>query len=474
MTKRPGNVPSRWQIGDATVAELSAGLRGHVVRAGDGDYDEARAIWNGAHDKHPAVVVRCAGVADVIRTVAFARSEGRPLSVRAGGHSVAGFSTVDDGVVLDLSPMRGISVDPHARIATTQTGSLWHDLDTETQQFGLAVTGGLVSTTGVSGFTLGGGIGWLSRRCGLAADNLRAAELVTADGQLVRADADHDPELLWALRGGGGNFGVVTAMELDLHPIGTEVFAGVVVFAADSVDPLLRAYAAACRRAPRELTTLVKLTSAPPMPELDPSVHGGPVVVVGGCFAGDLDRADEVTRELRELASPLADSFAARPYLAWQHALDPLFPRGLHNYFRAAFVADLGTSETAGLVRGFEGRPTGLSEIIVHHLGGAVGETPCGGSAFAVRDREFIVNVVARTDGPDGFADVVNWARNVVTELGPGAPTYVNFTGEGSAERVRASYPPDTHRRLVAVKDRYDPANLFRLNQNIEPSSEAV
>ena len=343
-----------WQIGDATAAELSAGLRGDVVRPDDREYDEARAVWNAAHDKHPAVVVRCAGVADVFRTVAFARSEGRPLAIRAGGHSAAGFSTVDDGVVLDLSAMRGISVDPLARIATTQTGSLWRDLDIETQQFGLAVTGGLVSTTGVSGFTLGGGIGWLARRCGLAADNLRAAELVTADGQLVRTDAQHDPELLWALRGGGGNFGVVTSMEFGLHPIGTNVFAGVVVYAADSVAVVLRAYAAACRRAPRELTTLLKLTSAPPMPALDPSVHGTPVVIVGGCFAGDIDRADDVTRELRELASPLADSFTARPYVDWQQALDPLFPRGLHNYFRSAFVADLGAVEISGLVRGFE------------------------------------------------------------------------------------------------------------------------
>jgi FAD/FMN-containing dehydrogenase len=461
---------STTRIGEATLAEFASGLRGTAVRPGDDDYDAARGVWNGAHDRRPAVIARCAGVADVIRTVDLARSEGLPLAVRGGGHSIAGFSTVDGGIVADLSPMKGIQVDPERRRVQAQAGCTWKDLDAETQQFGLAVTGGLVSSTGIAGFTTGGGIGWLMRAQGLAADNLVSADVVTADGQLVHASADENPDLFWGLRGGGGNFGIVTSFEFELYEVGT-VFAGLVFYPADEAEQVLRGYRAACAAAPDELTTLVNLTTAPPVPFLPASVHGQPVVAVGGCWSGDLDDGEAATAPFRSLGTVIADVFAPNPYAGWQQALDPLWPRGIYNYFRSAFVGGADDQVMDALREGFATLPNPLSEIHVQHLGGAVGRVPSDATAFAVRDQEFIVNVVTRTPDADGFPEVVEWSRGVTSALGPDAATYVNFTGDGNARLVGAAYPPETYRRLVELKDRYDPTNLFRLNQNIKPSA---
>ena len=263
-------------------------------------------------------------MADVIRTVDLARSEGLPLAVRGGGHSIPGFSTVDDGIVLDLSLMKGIRVDPGRRRVTAQAGCTWKDLDAETQQFGLAVTGGLVSSTGIAGFTTGGGIGWLMRKYGLAADNLIGADVVTADGQFVHASADENPELFWGLRGGGGNFGVVTSFEFQLHEVGPTVLSGLVFYPAEEAEQVLRGYRAACAAAPDELTTLVNLTTAPPVPFLPESAHGKPIIGVGGCWTGDLDAGEAATAPFRSLGTVIADVFAANPYAGWQQALDPL------------------------------------------------------------------------------------------------------------------------------------------------------
>jgi FAD/FMN-containing dehydrogenase len=459
------------RLGEATLAEFAAGLRGTAVVPGDEAYDQERSIWNGAHDRRPAVIARCAGVADVIRTVDLARSEGLPLAVRGGGHSIPGFSTVDNGVVLDLSLMKGIQVDPDRRRVTVQAGATWKDLDAETQQFGLAVTGGLVSSTGIAGFTTGGGIGWLMRKHGLASDNLIAADVVTADGQFVHASADENPDLFWGLRGGGGNFGVVTSFEYQLHEVGPTVLSGLVFYPAEDAEQVMRGYLAACAAAPDELTTLVNMTTAPPVPFLPESVHGKPVIAVGGCWSGDLDAGDAATAPFRSLGTVIADVFAANPYAAWQQALDPLYPRGVHNYFRSAFLRSVGDASQRVLMDAFAHLPNALTEIHLQHLGGAVGRVPADATAFALRDQEFIVNIVARTPAAEGFADVVEWARGVTSALGPDAGTYVNFTGEANTALVRASYPPETYQRLVQLKNEYDPTNLFRLNQNIAPSS---
>jgi FAD/FMN-containing dehydrogenase len=458
-------------LGEATLAEFAASMRGTTVQPGDEDYDRERKIWNGAHDRHPAVIARCAGVADVIRTVDLARSEGLPLAVRGGGHSIPGFSTVEGGIVLDLSPMTGIRVDPAGRTVTADAGCTWKDLDAETQQFGLAVTGGLVSSTGIAGFTTGGGIGWLMRKHGLACDNLVGADVVTADGQFVHASVDDNPDLFWGLRGGGGNFGVVTSFQFQLHEVGPTVLSGLVFYPAEEAEHVLRGYRAACAAAPDELTTLVNLTTAPPVPFLPESVHGKPIIGVGGCWSGDLDAGEAATAPFRSLGTVIADVFAPNPYAGWQQALDPLYPRGIHNYFRSAFLPRADDASQRVLQDGFATLPNAMSEIHLQHLGGAVGRVPADGTAFALRDQEFIVNVIARTPNADGFADVVEWARGVTSALGPDAGTYVNFTGEADAALVRASYPPDTFRRLVELKNEYDPTNLFRLNQNIAPSA---
>jgi FAD/FMN-containing dehydrogenase len=314
-------------VGQATLAEFAASLRGTTVQPGDEDYDQERSIWNGAHDHHPAVIARCAGVADVIRTVDLSRSEGLPLAVRGGGHSIPGFSTVEGGIVLDLSPMKGIRVDPAHRTVTADAGCTWKDLDAETQQFGLAVTGGLVSSTGIAGFTIGGGIGWLMRKHGLACDNLIGADVVTADGQFVHASADERPDLFWGLRGGGGNFGVVTSFEFQLHEVGPTVFSGLVFYPAEEAEQVLRGYRAACAAASDELTTLVNLTTAPPVPFCPSlstarrslvSAAAGPVILMP---------VRPPPRPFRSLGTVIADVFAANPYAGWQQALDPLYPR---------------------------------------------------------------------------------------------------------------------------------------------------
>ncbi|MEP6563054.1 MAG: FAD-binding oxidoreductase, partial [Nakamurella sp.] len=452
-----------------TIAEFAAGLRGSAVRPGDADYDRERSIWNGAHDRYPAVIARCAGVADVIRTVDLARSEGLPLAIRGGGHSIAGFSTVDDGIVLDLSPMKGIRVDPMKRRVTAEGGSTWKDLDAETQQFGLAVTGGLVSSTGIAGFTTGGGIGWLMRKYGLASDNLVGADVVTADGQFVHASADENAELFWGLRGGGGNFGVVTSFEYQLFEVGT-VLSGLVFYPGEEAEQVLRGYRAACANAPDELATLVNMTMAPPVPFLPESVHGKPILAVAGCWSGELDEGEAATAPFRSLGTVIADVFAANPYAGWQQALDPLYPRGVHNYFRSAFLRTADDASVNSLLESFKTLPNGLAEIHLQHLDGAVNRVPSEATSFAIRDQEFIVNVIARTPTADGFADGVEWAKGVTSALGPNAGTYVNFTGEADAGHVRAAYPPATYRRLAELKNEYDPTNLFRLNQNIPPS----
>lgn len=457
-------------LGEATLGELAEALRGQLVLPEDPSYDEARSIWNAAHDRKPAAVVRCHGVADVLRGVEFARSEGLSLAIRGGGHSIPGFSTSDGGLVLDLSTMNGVRVDPDRRRIVAQAGCLWQDVDAEAQAFGLAVTGGLVSTTGIAGFTLGGGIGWLVRRCGLTCDNLVGADIVTADGQYLHTSEDEHPDLLWALRGGGGNFGVVTSFEFRAHEVGPTVFAGIVFYRGEDAAQVLHGFGEAATNASDELSLAINLTTAPPLPFLPEEIHGKPIVAVLGVWSGSAEDGDSATKPFRGLAPVVADLFSPMPYVAMQSLIDPLYPRGMWNYFRSAFFTDLGATTVDALVTSYSRAPNAISELHIHHLGGAMGRVPADATAFGTRDRDYILNVVARTPDAAGFDGVVQWARSASAALGPDAASYVNFTGEASNERVRASYPPATYARLTAVKDRYDPTNLFRLNQNIPPS----
>ncbi|MFI6449228.1 FAD-binding oxidoreductase [Kitasatospora sp. NPDC050543] len=459
-------------LGDATIGELEAALSGTLVRPGDAAYDEAREVWNAAHDGRPALIVRCAGTADVIRAVEFARSQNLLVAVRGGAHSIAGFSTCDGGIVIDLSAMKGVRVDPAGRRAVAQPGLTWGELDHETQAFGLAVTGGLVSSTGVAGFTLGGGVGWLLRRHGLACDNLVGADVVTADGRLVHADAEENPELFWALRGGGGNFGVVTSFEFELHPVGPQVLAGLVIYPAAEAQQVVSRWRDLTAAMPDELTTLVNLTTAPPLPFLPESVHGTRIVVLAGMYAGGMEAGEAAVRPLRSLGTPLADVMGPMPYLGMQTLLDPLWTRGAYNYFTSAFVEP--TDQAIDAVLGAHlSTPTPFSEVHLHHLGGAFGRVPADATAFSQRDASMLCNVIARSPGPEDFDGHIAWARGAREEIarhGNGG-MYVNFTGDAAEDKVRAAYPDAVHARLVRVKDEYDPTNLFRLNQNIRPSS---
>src|SRR5664279_5530609 len=343
--------------------------------------------------------------------------------------------------IRDRSLMKGIKVDPARRRVSAQAGCTWKDLDAETQQFGLSVTGGLVSSTGIAGFTTGGGIGWLMRKYGLACDNLIGADVVTADGQFVHTSADENAELFWGLRGGGGNFGVVTSFEFELHEVGP-VLSGIVFYPAGEAEQVLRGFRDACVNAPDELTTMVNLLIAPPVPFLPESAHGKPIVAVIGCWTGDLEAGEAATAPFRSLGTVITDVFAANPYAGWQQAIDPLYPRGLHNYFRSAFVGSADDPTLAVLTDSFSRLPNGLTELHLHHIGGAMNRVPSNATAFAVRDQDFLVNVVARTPATEGFPEAAQWARGLTSALGPDAAMYVNFTGEGDASSVRSSYPP--------------------------------
>jgi FAD/FMN-containing dehydrogenase len=461
-------------IGDASLQELEESLHGELIRPSDPAYDEARAVWNGAIDRHPAAIVRCGGVSDVCRAIEFARSENLALAVRGGKHSLPGFSTVDGGLVIDLSGMKGIRVDPTIRTAWAQAGVTWADFDHETQAFGLATTGGLISTTGIAGFTLGGGIGWLMRKHGLTADNLVSADLVTADGEVLHVSADENPELFWGLRGGGGNFGVVTSFEYRVHPVGPVLMAGPVFYRGDRAEEILRFYREYTNDLPDEATTMLNLTTAPPAPFLPEEIHGQPVVVLLGVYAGPVADGERVLAPMRELGDPVADLMGPLPYVAMQGLLDALYPEGGSNYFKAGFMDELSDAAIGSLVERHGAMNSPMSEIHLQHFGGAVRRVSPSATAFANRGAEYVLNVLGRTPDSAGFDAAVDWARDTYNEMEAytAAGTYSNFMSAGD-DRVKEAYPEDTYRRLQALKDRYDPTNLFRLNQNVRPSSAA-
>lgn len=465
--------PSRDAIGEATLSELQAGLRGRLIGPSDPDYDQARAVWNGAHDRRPALIIQCAGTSDVIQAVQFARSEGLQIAVRGGAHSIAGFSTCEGGVVVDVSAMKGIRVDPIARTAVAEPGLTWAEFDHETQAFGLAVTGGLVSSTGIAGFTLGGGIGWLLRKHGLTCDNLLAADLVTADGQLLTTNAQDHADLFWALRGGGGNFGVVTSMTFSLHPVGPTVVAGPVFYSGEQAVHVLRGWRDLTATMPDQLTTLANIMIAPPVPFLPEAVHGQQVVAIIGVYAGSVDDGVQATAGLRTLGEPVADLMGPMPYLAMQSLLDPLWSAGAQNYFTGALLSTLADEAIDTLLAQHSDGTAPVRELHLHHCGGAMGRVRADETAFAHRDAGHILNIIARSPEAAGFDEHVKWARatnRAVTPWTTGG-AYVNFTSEPGAHTVHESYPADTYARLVTVKDRYDPTNVFRLNQNIRPST---
>ncbi len=462
-------------LGEATVQELREAVRGEILTPDDEGYTEACRVWNGAHDgRRPALIVRCTGAADVAAAIGFARSNDLPIAVRGGGHSVAGFSTVDNGVVIDLAPLKGVRVDPDARRATVGGGAVWADVDHETQAYGLATTGGLVSSTGVAGFTLGGGIGWLMRRHGLACDNLVGADVVTADGRLVHASETENSDLLWGLRGGGGNFGIVTQFEFDLHPVGPMVYAGPIFYAADADRDLMQAFRAWSENAPEDITAIVNLTTAPPLPVIPAEWHGKKVAALIAVSAGDLETGDSLVSEFRDVAEPIADLLGPMPYHVIQTLIDPLWGKGINSYFKATNLSHLDDELIERLTELHLTAPGPQCEIHVHQMGGAIARVADDATAFAERSMPFVLNAVTGWHDPSVGPAHRTWARNVI-ESAADATTgraYVNFLGDANA--ARSSYGSETYDRLVALKNEYDPSNVFRLNQNIEPDTPAA
>jgi FAD/FMN-containing dehydrogenase len=461
-------------LGEATLQELRDAVRGDVVTARDAEYDEARAVWNGAHDARPAVIVRCTGVADVIASIGFARSNDLEIAVRGGGHSIAGFSTCDDGIVIDLAQMNEVRVDASARRAYVGPGAVWGDVDHETQAHGLATTGGLVSTTGVAGFTLGGGIGWTMRKFGLACDNLVGADIVTADGRLLHTSETENPDLLWGLRGGGGNFGIVTQFELALHPLGPTVFAGPAFYPAEAAEPLLKAFRAWSEDAPDEITALVNLTTAPPLPAIPAEWHGKKVVALLALSTGPVEEGAALVAPLRAVAEPIVDLLGPMPYQFIQSLIDPLWGKGIGAYFKAANLARLDDELIERLCSLHLEAPGGQCEIHVHQMGGAVGRVDETATAFGERSMPFVLNAVTGWRDQGDAGSHREWARAVIAS-GLAASTgraYVNFLGD--ADAARSAYGEGTYARLAALKSEYDPTNVFRRNQNIEPQRKAA
>ena len=458
---------------EAAQDNLAASLRGVLLRPIDAQYDEARKIWNGMIDRRPALIVRCAVAADVAEAVRFARERELTISVRGGGHGVGGLAVADDALMIDLSLMRGVWVDPDERMARAQAGCLWGDVDSETQALGLATVGGIVTHTGVAGLTLGGGIGWLMRKYGLTIDNVRSFDLVSAEGERLRASADENRDLFWGLRGGGGNFGIVTSFEYALHPVGPIVLSGAVVYPAERAKEVLTFYRDFIADSPDELTTIVNLRTAPPAPYLPEAVHGKPVILIAVCYAGSVEDGERVLGPLRNIGKPLADVVTAKPYLAHQGMFDASVPHGHRYYWKSEYLAPLSDDAIDTLVGKAWPTPTPQSYTIMFHMGGAIRQVPGDETSFLGREAEHAVNINGVGIEPADDQKITAWGRDFWSALQPysAGGVYVNFLGDEGAERVRAAYGPEKYDRLVVLKSKYDPRNVFRMNQNIKPSA---
>jgi FAD/FMN-containing dehydrogenase len=450
------------------------GFRGHLITADHPDYDTARAVWNGAVDRRPRLIARCSGTADVAAAVRFARDHDLEIAVRGGGHNVAGTAVCDGGIVIDLSAMRAVWVDPAGRTVRVQGGALWGDVDHETQAHGLATTGGIVSHTGVAGLTLGGGIGFLMRKHGLAVDNLLAAEVVTADGGIVRASADEHPDLFWALRGGGGNFGVVTSFRFALHPVGPTVMAGPVFWAADDTTDVLRFYRDFIAEAPDELGTVVRLGTVPPLPVIPEDLHWRPAIAVACCYAGAVEDGERTVRALRRLGAPLVDLVSPTSYVAFQRAIDGTVPHGWQYYWKATNLAGLSDDVIAVIADHAYTAGSPRSYCAMFHMGGAVARVPHDATAYGGRDVAHNLSIdgvwLPEESGEHAAAETA-WARQFLQALQPHrAGVYVNFLdADDDTSRVREAYGDHIYRRLAEVKAKYDPGNAFHHNKNICP-----
>jgi FAD/FMN-containing dehydrogenase len=458
-------------VTESLVDSLRMTFRGPLIGPGDAEYDSARSVWNAMVDKRPAVVARCTGPADVVAAVNFGREHGLPVAVRGGAHSAAGKGTCDDGIVIDLSPMKGIRVDAAAQTVRAQGGVKWGEFDHETQAVGLAAPGGVISTTGIAGLTLGGGFGWLTRRFGLSCDNLLSVDLVTAAGEQLVCSADENADLFWALRGGGGNFGVATSFEYQLHPVGPLILGGLIGWPLEQAPEILAFHREQTRNAPEELGISAAFVTAPPLPFVPEELVFKPAIAMIMCWSGDIDEGREVIQPWLDLAPPI-QMVDALPYTIMNSLQDDLAPAGRHSYWKSGYLAEL-TDDAIAAAAGVAAEvpsPFSLAEIVL--FGGAVGRVGADDTAFGQRDARFLFNAISMWEDPSVSAANVAWARKFHDVLEPYATegVYVNFLSEEGDQRIVEAYGPEKYARLARIKAQYDPDNLFRLNQNIAPA----
>ncbi len=467
MGTQAGHAPA---LGDAALQAFVATLRGPAILPGDARYDAARSVYNAMIDRKPRVIVECAGVADVIRSVDFARDNGLPLAIRCGGHGVAGFGTCDDGLVVDLSRMKGVRVDPARRTARVEGGCTWGDVDHATHVFGLATPGGVISSTGAGGLTLGGGFGHLTRHYGLACDNVISADVVTAAGKLVTASASENADLFWAIRGGGGNFGVVTSLEFKLYPVST-VYAGPVLYPLERTADAMRMYRDFMNQAPRELSAFFAILIVPPGPPFPGHLHNKTMCGIVAVYSGDPAAGERATKPLLDFGPPAFSHMGPAPYPAVQAMFDPLLPKGLHHYWKGDFTGEMTDAIIAEHVKHGPGIPTVNSAVHIYPLDGAVHDVAEDATAFAYRKAKYAHIIAAVSPDPAPMPQYRDWVRGYWSALHPHSAGggYVNFLMEEGDDRIAASYRGNLA-RLMEVKKKYDPANLFRLNQNIRPA----
>jgi FAD/FMN-containing dehydrogenase len=459
------------QNADAVAVDLKTRVKGPVLLPGDAGYDDARSVWNGMIDRRPALIVRCLGVADVIACVNAGRERGLPLCIKGGGHNIGGLAVADGALMLDMSLMRGVWVDPSQRLAQAQAGCLLGDVDRETQLHGLAAVLGFVSNTGCAGLTLGGGFGYLSRRFGWTTDNLAAVDLVTADGRIVRASETENADLFWGVRGGGGNFGVATGFTYRLHPIGPEIMAGAIAWRGEDAPAVLEMYRELTARAPRELTAVAALRMAPPAPWIAKEAHGQPIVAMFVCYSGSLADAENVIGPIKRFGTPVGDVVQPRSYVSLQTMLDATQPKGRRYYWKSEYLRGIDATFLTRAHAHAQRIRSPHSAILVFPLGGALNDLPDDHSAVGNRDAAAVVNIAAAWDASDADGENVAWARETWSDLRAFSTggTYINFlTGDEGEDRTRAAYRGN-YERLAQVKATWDPTNLFRTNKNIHP-----
>jgi FAD/FMN-containing dehydrogenase len=449
-------------VESAALEQLEAGLRGELVHPGQAAYDDVRKVWNGMVDKRPAIIVRCAGVTDVVAAVEFSREHDLLVSVRGGGHNVAGKSVCHGGLMIDLAPMTGIHINPAGQTVRVEGGAKLGDLDSATQAYGLATTAGVVSSTGVAGLTLGGGVGRLARKYGLACDNLLSVELVTADGRILQANATENTDLFWGVRGGGGNLGVVTSFEYQLHPVGPEIFGGVVIHPLARAKEALHFYYNYSREAPDEVSADAIVMTSP---------EGQKILAISACYIGSIDEGERALKPLREFGPPLLDQLGRVPYTALQTSADVFFPDGLNYYWKSHFLKTITPDVIEAAVSHFAMSPSPLSKILFQQYGGAIGRVGKTETAFWHRDAEYDFIPTSIWTDPAQSRDNLEWARNLWEAVKPSSSgVYVNNLGEEGEDEVKKAYGGH-YERLAALKSKYDPINFFRLNQNVAPSA---